>query len=63
MAGLLCILLALTIAPLELVPFGAAMPLSAIAAFGLALTLKDGALMLLAFTVSVAALYGAWTVI
>lgn len=61
LAGGVCMLLAFMIPPLELVPFAAAMPLGAVALFGLALILKDGLLMLLAFVGSVAALYGAWT--
>lgn len=39
--------LCLIVPPLELAPFAAAAPMAAIALFGLALTLRDGALMLL----------------
>ncbi len=45
-AALLCILLAITVPPLEVVPFASSAPMSAIAAFGLSITVRDGALML-----------------
>ncbi|MEM7690030.1 MAG: exopolysaccharide biosynthesis protein [Pseudomonadota bacterium] len=51
-AAVLVLILCLTIAPLELVPFAAILPFSAIAAFGLAMTVRDGALMLLALALS-----------
>ena len=41
-----CVLLALVIAPLELLPFAAALPLTGIALIGLALLVHDGALMI-----------------
>ncbi|MEW9856001.1 exopolysaccharide biosynthesis protein [Novosphingobium sp. M1R2S20] len=44
----LCILLALTVPPLELLPFATTAPMAAIAAFGLALFVKDGLLMVIA---------------
>lgn len=54
-AATACALLALTVPPLELLPFASAAPMAAIAAFGLALTVKDGALMLVAIVLMVAA--------
>lgn len=52
----LCILLCATVPPLELIPFASTAPMAAIAAFGLALLVCDGALMLVAMAGSVAAL-------
>ncbi|ODA66429.1 Exopolysaccharide synthesis, ExoD [Methyloligella halotolerans] len=43
-----CVLLALAIPPLELLPFAVALPALAIAMFGLALLVSDGILMLVA---------------
>jgi hypothetical protein len=43
-----CILLALTVPPLELLPFATTAPMAAIAAFGLALLVRDGLLMVIA---------------
>lgn len=45
----LCVLTAFTIPPLELVPFGVAAPAATLTLFGLALTARDGLLVLLAF--------------
>lgn len=56
-AAALCILLALTVPPLEVLPFATTAPMAAIAAFGLALIVRDGLLMLIAMglaTVAVA---------
>lgn len=50
------ILLCLTVPPLELVPFASTAPMLAIAAFGLALLVRDGLLMLAAIGISAAAL-------
>ncbi len=47
-AALLCICLALTVPPLELLPFASTAPMAAIAAFGLALLVRDGLLMIIA---------------
>lgn len=44
----LCILTAFAIPPLELVPFGVAAPATTLTVFGLALTARDGLLILLA---------------
>lgn len=52
------ILLTLTVPPLELVPFASTAPMFAIAAFGLALLVRDGLLMLIAGALTVAALAG-----
>ena len=54
-AAAACALLALTVPPLELLPFASAAPMAAIAVFGLALTVKDGALMLAAIGLMIAA--------
>lgn len=55
-AALACILLAFAIPPLELVPFGVLGPASAITAFGLGLTARDGMLVLIALLASAASL-------
>lgn len=48
-AAICCLLLCLTVPPLELVPFASSLPMAAIAMFGLGMTLRDGLLMLLAY--------------
>jgi hypothetical protein len=55
-AAVLCILLALSVPPLEIVPFATTAPMAAIAAFGLAMLVRDGLLMLVAMGLSLAAL-------
>ena len=57
-AAVAIILLCLTVPPLELVPFASTLPMVTIAAFALALMVKDGLLMLIATILSVAALAG-----
>lgn len=47
-AGVLILLLCVTVPPLELLPFASSAPMIAIACFGLALMVRDGALMLIA---------------
>jgi hypothetical protein len=47
-AAAVCILLALTVPPLELVPFASSAPMAAIALVGLALLVRDGAVMIVA---------------
>ena len=47
-AALSIMFLSLTMIPLEIVPFGVAVPGAAIAAFGLAITARDGLVMLIA---------------
>lgn len=54
-----CILLCLTVPPLEIVPFASTLPMAAIAVFGLAMTVRDGLLMLLAYLLMGAAVTGA----
>lgn len=56
LAAAAIILLCLTVPPLELVPFASTAPMLAIASFGLALTVKDGLLMLIATVLSALAL-------
>jgi len=57
-AALLIIGLCAITPPLELLPFAAIAPMSAIAAFGLALMVNDGLLMLVATALSLAAFGG-----
>jgi hypothetical protein len=47
-AAAACILLALSVPPLEILPFASTAPMAAIAAFGLALLVRDGVLMIAA---------------
>lgn len=54
-AALCIILLCLTVPPLELLPLAASVPMLAIAAFGVALTVRDGLLMIVAAAVTLAA--------
>lgn len=51
----LCVLLCLAVPPLEIFPFASSVPMAAIAAFGLAMTLRDGVLMALGFALAGAA--------
>ncbi|MBB5708801.1 exopolysaccharide biosynthesis protein [Sphingomonas xinjiangensis] len=51
-AAAACILLACTVPPLELLPFATTAPMAAIAAFGLALLVRDGLLMIVATVLS-----------
>lgn len=55
-AAIVCILLACTVPPLELLPFASTAPMFAIACFGLAMLVRDGLLMIIAFMLSVAAI-------
>lgn len=54
-AALVVIALCCTVPPLELIPFASSAPMIAIAAFGLALMVRDGLLMLIAFALSLGA--------
>ncbi|WP_282025265.1 exopolysaccharide biosynthesis protein [Limimaricola cinnabarinus] len=54
-AGIAVLLLCLTVPPLEFIPFASTAPMAAIAAFGLAMTLRDGLLMALGFGLSLVA--------
>ncbi|SFD66282.1 exopolysaccharide biosynthesis protein [Roseivivax sediminis] len=58
-AALAIIALCLVVPPLEMVPFAAILPMSAIALFGIALTVRDGIVMLAAFALAGAGLIGA----
>lgn len=46
--AVLCILMALTVPPLEIIPFASTLPFATIGLFGLALTAQDGLLALIA---------------
>ncbi|WP_375272007.1 exopolysaccharide biosynthesis protein [Sphingomonas sp.] len=50
-----CIVMAMCVPPLELLPLATTAPMLAIAAFGLALTVRDGALMIAASVLAIAA--------
>ncbi|MGE0595323.1 MAG: exopolysaccharide biosynthesis protein [Hyphomonadaceae bacterium] len=56
-SALIVTLLALALMPLELVPFAVAIPGAAITMIGVAILARDGALMLLAWALSLAAFY------
>jgi hypothetical protein len=56
LAGAIVIVLCCTVPPLELIPFASSAPMLAIAAFGVALTVRDGAMMLAALAMSAMAL-------
>jgi hypothetical protein len=51
-----CIALACTVAPLELLPFASSAPMLAIAAFGVALLVRDGVLMIVAVLLALGAI-------
>lgn len=53
----LCILLACTVPPLEAVPFASTAPFGTIGLFGLALTARDGLLVLIGFALALGAFY------
>ncbi len=57
LAALCCMLLGFAMPPLELLPFAAALPASAILLFGLGLTARDGLLMLFGFAATGGSLY------
>ncbi len=54
-AAAIVVVLCAAVPPLELLPFAVILPMAVIAAFGIALTVRDGALMLIAFAGSLAA--------
>jgi hypothetical protein len=56
LVAVVCAAIGLTVPPLELLPFAAALPSLAILAFGLGLSAKDGVLVLIAGAVSVISL-------
>jgi len=55
-AAIVVILLAATVPPLEFIPFASSAPMAAIAALGVALLVRDGALMAFALALATAAL-------
>ena len=55
-AAVACIVLALAVPPLELLPVASAIPMAAIAMFGLALVARDGVLMIVAWMAALLAL-------
>jgi hypothetical protein len=55
MAAAACIVLALAVPPLELLPFASTAPMAAIGIFGLALLVRDGLLMILASLIALVA--------
>lgn len=52
LAALVCVLIALAVPPLELLPFAAFVPSLAIFTFGLGLIARDGLIVLIAFLIS-----------
>lgn len=61
LAAVMILLLCVTVPPLEFLPFASSAPMVTIAAFGLALTVRDGLLMLVASVLSVVAIgMGTW---
>lgn len=56
----ICIVLACTFPPLELVPFGCAVPGSALLLLGLAITARDGLMAIVGIVVAVAAVATLW---
>ena len=54
-AAVACIILALTVPPLELLPLATTAPMAAIATFGLALMVRDGLVMIVALALAVGA--------
>ena len=60
-AAALVLLLCLTVPPLEFLPFASAVPMAAIAAFGLGMIVRDGIVMLAGFALTAVALgVGIW---
>ena len=59
-AAVAVLVLCVLIVPLELLPFAVMVPMAAIAAFGLALTVRDGLLMLASLGAALASGYLAW---
>lgn len=52
LAAGLCVVLMVFVPPLEIVPFAPGVPMAAVAAFGLGMTLRDGVLMALGFVLA-----------
>jgi hypothetical protein len=60
-AAALCVILCLTVPPLEVIPFASSAPMGAIALLGLAMLVNDGALMLVGLIAGTTALgAGIW---
>ncbi len=55
----ICVLLAMTMPPLEVIPFASSLPAAAIGLFGIGLSAKDGLLILMGLLVAVCAAAGA----
>lgn len=55
LAAVATIILACTVPPLEILPFASTVPMLAIVAFGVALLVRDGALMLAGYAIAIAA--------
>ncbi|HCJ30812.1 MAG TPA: hypothetical protein DHV63_16330, partial [Pseudomonas sp.] len=53
--AVLCVILATSVPPLELLPFASTAPFSAICLFGLGITMRDGAAIMLGLVVAVGA--------
>lgn len=60
-AAFVCVLVALTVPPLEIIPFGGTVSWAAIGLFGLALIAHDGLLVIVAFAFSLGAAWTVWT--
>ncbi|MGB3555614.1 MAG: exopolysaccharide biosynthesis protein [Jannaschia sp.] len=60
-AALAILALCCTVPPLELIPFASSIPMGTIVLFGLALLVRDGRVMALAWAAFAAALWGVWT--
>jgi len=56
----ICLLLAITMYPLALIPFAVAIPAMAVLLFGVGLTTRDGFVILIGFLVTITAVYFAW---
>ncbi|MDP2215462.1 exopolysaccharide biosynthesis protein [Phenylobacterium sp.] len=54
--AVICVLVGLMTPPLELIPFSTAIPAATITVFGLGLTARDGAVVLVALSIGVAAI-------
>lgn len=63
-AAVICLLLSAVVPFFEMIPFAGIAPMSAIAAFGLAILVRDGALMLAAILISAGSMAGlAWVLL
>lgn len=62
-AALIAILACLTVPALEFIPFASTIPMAVVIALGLAITVKDGLLMMLAYAGTIAGIYGLWMLV